>query len=299
MLKANLKSTSSDDEEPHGYINPAEAKAHVEALERLMTKIKKKVEKQETTDLLDDVLSGIKEVLANLTPSMQLADTCMVSRATRDKNVNILLPRSDALDETLQEILPNKELPEASEVLRTLQMREEMSKDDQKIVAELFSNLEVAHDHMATACGLLNRLSRTLKPPQLLTIIQASIRPLIQLKKLTALETTITPEKPWELLDEQEEQVKLMLSPDPQAPLLHKEKVNSETRLLTATYTFKILNRFGAGTTQKQIQETYLVKPKQFSSCLMGRKYLGGLDGRAKARKRKSSDEPEPSTSTQ
>ena len=89
MPKANLKSTSSDDEEPHRYNNPAEAKAHIEALESLMTKIKKKVEKQETTDLLDDVLSGIKEVLANLTPSMQLADTCTVSRAIRDKNFNI------------------------------------------------------------------------------------------------------------------------------------------------------------------------------------------------------------------
>ena len=45
MPKAKLKSTNSNDEEPHGYINRAEAKAHVEALESLMTKIKKKVEK--------------------------------------------------------------------------------------------------------------------------------------------------------------------------------------------------------------------------------------------------------------
>ena len=68
-------------------------------------------------------------------------------------------------------------------------MKGEISKDDQKIVAELFSNLEVAHDHMATACGLLSRLSRTLKPDQLFTIIKASIRPLIQLKALATLET--------------------------------------------------------------------------------------------------------------
>ena len=230
MPKANLKSRSSDDEEPHGYINPAEAKAHVDALEGLMTKIKKKVGKQETTDLLDEVLVGVKEVLSNLTPSMQLADTCTVSRAIRDKNFNTLLPRSDALEETLQEIMPNEELPEASEVIRTVQMREEMSKDDQKIVAELFSNLEVAHNHMATACRLLSRLSRTLNPPQLLTIIQPSIRPLIQLKMLTPLETTTTPENALELPDEQEERVKLMLTPDPQAPLLRTVKRDSSLR---------------------------------------------------------------------
>ena len=299
MPKANLKSTSSDEEELHGYINPAEAKAHVNALEGLMTKIKKKVEQKETTDLLDKVLAGVKEVLSNLTPSMQLADTCTISMAIRDKYFNTLLPRSDALEETLQEILPDEELPEASEVIRTVQKKKEMSKEDKKIVAELFSNLEVAHNHMATACGLLSRLSRTLDPPQLLTIIQASIRLLIQLKALTPLETTTTQKKSMELPDEQEERVKMLLTPDPQAPLLCKEKANSETRLLAATYAFKILSRFGTSTTQKQMQETYLVKAKQLSSCLTGRKYLGGSDRRAKARKRKSSDEPEPSTSTQ
>ena len=250
------------------------------------------------TDILENVLSDMKEVLANLTPTMQLVDTSTVSWAIRYKNFNVLLPRSDTLDQTLEEILLSEELPEASEVLRMVQMKGEILKDDQKIVAELFSNLEVAHDHMATACGLLSRLSRTLKPAQLLTIIKASIRPLIQLNTLTTLETPSTQEKLQELPDEQQERVKLMLTPDPQASLLHKEKVNSATRLLTATYTFKILNKFRASTTQKQMQGTYLVKPKQLSSCLMGRKYLGGSDRKVIARKRKSSDEQEPSTST-
>ena len=224
MPKAKSKSTSSDEEELHRYINPAEAKAHVNALEDLMTKIKKKVEQKETTDLLDEVLVGVKEVLSNLMPSMQLADTCTISMAIRDKYFNTLLPRSDALEETLQEILPDKELPEALEVIRTVQMKKEMSKEDKKIVAELFSNLEVAHDHMATACGLLSRLSRTLDPPQLLTIIQASIRPLIQLKELTPLETTTTQKKSMELPDEQEERVKTLLTPDPQPPSYARKK---------------------------------------------------------------------------
>ena len=68
MPKAKFKSTSSDEEELHGFINPVEAKAHVNALEDLMTKIKKKVEQKETTGLLDEILAGVKEVLSNLTP---------------------------------------------------------------------------------------------------------------------------------------------------------------------------------------------------------------------------------------
>ena len=298
MPKAHRKSTSSDEDEGYGYINPGEAKAHVNALEDVMTKIKNKIEQKEMTDLLDEVLAELKGVLSNLSPSMQLADISTVSRAIRDKHFNALLPRSDEIEETLLEIIPDEELPGAPEVIRTAEMKKEMSKEDKAIVAELFSNLEVAHDHMATACGLLSRLSRTLDPPQLLTIIHASIRPLIQLKELTPLETTTTQKKSRELPDEQEERVKILLTPDPQAPLLRKEKVNSETRLLAATYAFKILGTFGTGTTQKQMQETYLVKAKQLSLCLTGRKYLGGSDRRARAKKRKSPDEPEPSTST-
>ena len=126
---------------------------------------------------------------------MQLVDTSTVSWAIRNKNFNVLLPRSDTLDQTLEEMLPSEELPDASEVLRVAQGEGKISEGDQRIVAELFSNLEVAHDHMAMACGLLSRLSRTLKPSQLLTIIKASIRPLIQLNTLATLETPTTQEK--------------------------------------------------------------------------------------------------------
>ena len=45
MPKAHLKSTGADDEDPHGYINPVEAKSHVEALDKLMTTIKDEVKK--------------------------------------------------------------------------------------------------------------------------------------------------------------------------------------------------------------------------------------------------------------
>ena len=58
--KAHFKSTGSDNEDPHGYINPAEAKAHVDALEKLMTLIENEVEKQNMTELLETVLSDMK-----------------------------------------------------------------------------------------------------------------------------------------------------------------------------------------------------------------------------------------------
>ena len=63
MPKANLK--SGDDEED---VFPDEARAHVEALEKLMTKIEEEVRKHATSGLLDTILGDLKDVLSSLTP---------------------------------------------------------------------------------------------------------------------------------------------------------------------------------------------------------------------------------------
>ena len=60
-------------------------------------------------------------------------------------------------------------------------------------------------------------------------IIKASIRPLIQLNAVAGLDVTAAASKPSELLEEQTEWVKLMLTPNPEVPLLKKEKINSST----------------------------------------------------------------------
>ena len=293
MPKAHLKSSGADEDDIHGYINPEEARAHVEALEKLMTKIKDEVEKPNTSGLLDTVLADLKEILSNLTPTMQLADISTVSKAIHDKNYNVLLPKSDTIDQILEEIILSEDIPEAPEVLKTTQKEGKMSQEDQKLVAELFSNLEVAHNHATTACGLLSRLSRTLKPEQLLTIVRATTRPLIQLSAPTALETLCKTKKTQELPDEQFERVRILLTPDPRVTLLQKEKPNSVTRLFAATYSYKIFNKFGPGTTQRGLQEIYQVKAKQLDACITGRKYLGGVD---RKRKVSGSDEGAPSS---
>ena len=292
MPKAKSK-TGNEEEDIHGTINPDKARAHVEAMEKLMMKIEVEVRESTTPGLLDTILGDLKDVLSNLIPQMQLADIVTVSKAIRNKNFSTLLPKSDVIDQILKEQLSSRDIPEASEVLKTAQREEKMSQQDQKLVAELFSNLEVAHDHAATACGLLSRLSRKLKLEQLLTIVKASIRPLVQLTTLIALETLCETKEPQELPDDQPERVKILLTPDAQATLLQKEKPNSPTRLLAATYAYKILNKFGPGTTQRGLQETYQVKAKQLATCITGCKYLGRAD-----RKRKSSGGDEGASSS-
>ena len=102
---------------------------------------------------------------------------------------------------------------------------------------------------------------------------------------------------PAELPDNRDERIEIMMFPDQNAPLLKKENINSPSRLLAATYAFKIINKFKKGVTQRGLQEKYQVKAKQLAACITGRKYLGGTDKKSVLRKRKSSDEQEPSTS--
>ena len=199
----------------------------------------------------------------------------------------------------LEEILPTDKIPRALGVIQMAQTKEMLTKADQIVIAELFEALEVTHDQLATACSLLGRLSRTLKPEQLMIIIKASIRPLIQLNAAAGLDVTAAASKSSELLDDQTEWVKIMITLDPEMPLLRKEKINSPTQLLVATYAFKILTRFGNGTTQRKIQESYQVKAKQLAACITGKKYLGGVDQKAIVKKCKApDDDPKPSTLT-
>ena len=62
------------------------------------------------------------------------------------------------------------------------------------------------------------------------------------------------------------------------ARTLRDEKVNSPTRLLVATWAYRVSNIFGKGSTQRKTQESYSVRAKQLAACNTGRKYLGGAE---------------------
>ena len=96
--------------------------------------------------------------------------------------------------------------------IQTVQGADTLSKTDQELIAELFDSLETAHDQLATSSGLLGRLSRMLKPPQLMLVLKASIRPLIQLRTAAGIELESFTGAPAELLDDQDERIEIMLS---------------------------------------------------------------------------------------
>ena len=155
----------------------------------------------------------------------------------------------------------------------------------------------MAYDHEARACSCLARLSRTLNAQQLHIVLQSTIKPLITLKTLPKyVEQVAAHEKPEGHTEDRKSEVIQMITPDASFHIIRKEEANSPTRLLAAVFAFKIINKFGGGTTQRKMQEIYNVKAKQLATCITGRKYLGGT--KKKGRKRKLSGESEqPSTS--
>ena len=70
---------------------------------------------------------------------------------------------------------------------------------DQELIAELFDSLETVHDQLAMASGLIGRLAHTLKPNQLMLVLKASIRPLIQLRTAAGVDIEATTSRPTEL----------------------------------------------------------------------------------------------------
>ena len=130
---------------------------------------------------------------------------------------------------------------------------------------------EVAHSELASACSMLSRLSRNLKPRQLKVVLQASIRLLIQVKVTSALTKPDAPGRTRELPEEQEERVELLMIPDPTSKSLKDERINSPTRLLAATWAFRISNVFGRGTTQRKIRNCTVCGPNNWWPASQGR----------------------------
>ena len=180
----------------------------------------------------------------------------------------------------LECLLPDKDIPSAAWVLEAMEDPDDMTKEDRILITELFESLEVAHSELASACSVLSRLSRNLKPRQLMVVLQASRGPLIQLRVTSALMEPEAPGKTRELPEGQEERVELLMVPDPTAKSLKNERINSPTRLLAAMWVFRIMNVFSRGTTKRKMQESYSVRAKQLAACITGKNTWAALTER-------------------
>ena len=299
MPKAKEKSIVIDEEEEvtfHGAINPEEVKIHTTELEEAMDIIEEGVKIGNTTGLLEAAINKIRTTLVKIAPHMETAKADAVLRAIKDTVCTALMTSDSGHEEKLEAMMPETEMMTLEDFLSGTDDLGDITAEQKELLGELFEELETAHESMARACSTLGRLARGLNGKQLLLTLRASVRPLVQVNIAEKFWRDMAQtSKRTDLPDDLHHRIALTMLPDAAAESIRNESSNSPTRLLAATLAFYILKRFGQGTTQRNMQELYEVKPKQMACCITGQKYLGGAERRT--RKRKASGE-EPSTSS-
>ena len=218
MPKAHRKSRGEeeDDVSLHAATNEEEAKNYSSGLDEIVLRMGADV-KDEQVDAMKEVIKKDKEAIASMFPNMDTANPDAVWAVVKDKVGLCLCPQTQKNKNVLEGIISAEEVPPVAEVLRKV---EEVTQEEGDLIRELFDSLEVAHSHLAIACSTLSRLSNIMRPANLMTILDASIRPLIQIKTTTAWKPRDTPEETRVLPDDPEERVELMMLPTPMARTL-------------------------------------------------------------------------------
>ena len=155
-------------------------------------------------------------------------------------------------------------------------------------IIDIFNHAGQAHQHLAEVCANMAALAKVTDKMTLMTVINGEVQPLVQLNVpegfLNPLEDRRAPSSE----EEKREKVKKTVLPVPDATCLKHEQCNGPTRILTTAVWLKLSRKYFNEGTAKEACERFLVRAKQLSRVLTGRKYLGGTQ----ARKRKTTDEP-------
>ena len=220
---------------------------------------------------MEDTVIKFKEAISRVIPNMAQADVKKVTHAISDPTCLALQPKTDAREELQEVMMPLEDTLEVDEVAASIQGDTPLNENQRELLKELFEDLEVAHEHTARACSVLAHLSLSLMAPQIMATLKAVTHPLIQVNALEGLLDKVKTLRKVELPDDMGARVKLTMTPNPKAECLQKEKDNSPTRLLAAMLAYKILSKFGNGTTQREMQAKYIIRVK----------HLGGTDQKA------------------
>ena len=124
MPKAKEKSRSVKEEgdieqgiDLHGAINPVETKSHTDALDQIMKMIQERMDTDNTKDIAEISIERIKVTLASMLLMMQDANMATVIKAMKDHSFKVLLPRTNKVEQLLEEILPIEEVPHAAGIV--------------------------------------------------------------------------------------------------------------------------------------------------------------------------------------
>ena len=130
---------------------------------------------------MKQAIQTYKETIVALTPGMEEAKPKVVLKAVKDQVGLSICPHTEEKEHLVEEMIPKEEIPSVVQVIQGMEELDTLMKEDRALLGELFDSLEVAHTELATACSALGRLSKRLRPHQLLAVLRASVHPMVQL----------------------------------------------------------------------------------------------------------------------
>ena len=221
MPKAQRKSVEEEEDyiPLHGPINEAEAKEYASSLDNIVIKMGQDV-KDEAQDVMKNAIMAYKDEICRMISGMDLANPDTVWRSIKDKVGLCIQPQSDKVETQLEYITPGEEIPTAGGVLKRLEKPDQLTQEDTALIREVFDLLELVHAELASTCSALSRLAHNLHPKNLITVLKASIRPLIQMKPAALLLEADTPSTSQNLPDDPEERIEKLMIPDPESKLI-------------------------------------------------------------------------------
>ena len=92
-------------------------------------------------------------------------------KVIKDKVGLSICPMTEEKEQLLENLIPDKDIPSAAQVLNTLENPKDITEEDKALIAEVFESLDVAHWELASTFSALSRLSRRLKPQQLMVVL--------------------------------------------------------------------------------------------------------------------------------
>ena len=267
-----------------GAQNVAEAEQYQDKINNIFDHLSILIH-QDTKTALSQTIQNFKKVITKQWDSMGAADTDVVLRTIKDPTALYL--RQHLMAGGIEVVDPPEEIPSGEEFLRQLPERARQAEETAFIV-DIFNHAGQAHQHLSEVCVNVAALAKIIDKTTLMTVINGAVRPLVQLNVPEGFLNPIEDKKAPTSEEEKKEKVKKTVLPVPNATCLKHEPQNGPTRILTAAVWLKLSRKYFNKGMAKEACKWFLVRAKQLSRVLTGRKYLGGTQ----ARKRKTTNEP-------
>ena len=267
-----------------GAQNVAEAEQYQDKINHIFNHLSILIH-QDTKRALSDTIQNFKKIITKQWDSMGAANTDMVLRTIKDPTALYL--RQHLTAGGIEVVDPPEEIPSGEEFLHKLP---EWTRwvEETAFIIDIFQHATQAHGHLSKVCANVAALAKVTDKTTLLTVINGVVWPLVQLNAPEGFLNPLEDRKAPTSEEEKKEKVKKTVLPIPDATCLKHEPRNGPTRILTAAVWLKLSCKYFNKGTAKEACEWFLVRVKQLSRVLTGRKYLGG----AHAHKRKTTEEP-------